>query len=60
MRAWKDRQPRNIGLAVKAGVISLIVMDAAIAATFAGWLYGLLVLVLLPLSRFLAKKFAVT
>ncbi|MES2733279.1 MAG: UbiA family prenyltransferase [Bacteroidota bacterium] len=60
LRAFKDRQPRNIGLAVKAGVIALIAMDAAIAATFAGWMYGLAVLALLPLSRFLAKIFAVT
>jgi 4-hydroxybenzoate polyprenyltransferase len=59
-RAFKDRQPRNIGLAVKAGVIALIAMDAAIAATFAGGMYGLAVLALLPLSRYLAKIFAVT
>jgi 4-hydroxybenzoate polyprenyltransferase len=59
-RAFRDRQPRNIGLAVKAGVIALIVMDAAIAASFAGWMYGLLVLALLPISRYLARIFAVT
>ena len=60
LRAFRDRQPRHIGLAVKAGVIALIVMDAAIAASFAGWVYGLLVLALLPLSRYLARTFAVT
>ena len=60
IRAYRDRQPRHIGLAVKAGVIALIAMDAAIAATFAGWVYGLAVLALLPLSRLLAKAFAVT
>jgi 4-hydroxybenzoate polyprenyltransferase len=59
-KAIREPQPRNIGLAVKAGVISLIVMDAALAASFAGWLYGLAVLALLPLSRLLAKTFAVT
>jgi 4-hydroxybenzoate polyprenyltransferase len=59
-RAFRDRQPRNIGLAVKAGVIALIVMDASIAASFAGWMYGLLVLALLPISRYLARVFAVT
>jgi 4-hydroxybenzoate polyprenyltransferase len=59
-KAIREPQPRNIGLAVKAGVISLIVMDAALAASFAGWLYGLVVLALLPLSRLLAKTFAVT
>ncbi len=59
-KAIREPQPRNIGLAVKAGVISLIVMDAALAASFAGWLYGLVVLALLPISRLLAKTFAVT
>ncbi|MDW7694140.1 UbiA-like protein EboC [Flammeovirgaceae bacterium SG7u.111] len=49
-----------IGKAVKAGVISLIIMDAAIAAGFCGWPYGLLVLALLPISILLAKVFAVT
>jgi len=60
IRAYRDPQPRHIRLAVKAGVIALIAMDAAIAAAFAGWAYGLLVLALLPLSRLLAKAFAVT
>lgn len=60
IRAYRDPQPRNIGMAVKAGVIALIAMDAAIAAAFAGLLYGLVVLALLPISRVLAKYFAVT
>ncbi len=46
--------------AVKAGVISLIALDAAIAAGFAGWFYGLMVLLLLPVSLFLAKTFSVS
>lgn len=46
--------------AVKAGVLSLIVLDAAIAATFAGPLYGLAVLLLMPLASRLAEAFAVT
>jgi 4-hydroxybenzoate polyprenyltransferase len=53
-------EPINIRSAVKTGVISLIVMDAAIASCFAGWQYGLLVVVLLPVSIVLAKLFAVT
>ena len=60
LRALRSNEPRLIGLAVKAGVLSLIVLDAAIAATFGGWVYGLLVLVLLPVSRWLATRFAVT
>ncbi len=60
LRALRSNEPHLIGLAVKAGVLSLIVLDAAIAATFGGWIYGLLVLVLLPVSRWLATRFAVT
>jgi 4-hydroxybenzoate polyprenyltransferase len=60
LRALKTLQPKEIRLAVKAGVLSLIIMDATLAAGFAGWLYGLAVLLLFPISRFLAKRFAVT
>ena len=60
LRAIRGNEPRLIGLAVKAGVLSLIVLDAALAAIFAGWAYGLLVLLLLPVSRWLATRFAVT
>lgn len=52
--------PEKIRTAVKAGVLSLIVLDATMASGFAGWSYGLLVLILLPLSMTLAKLFAVT
>jgi len=46
--------------AVKAGVLSLIILDASMAAGFAGGVYGLLVLGLLFVSITLAKIFAVT
>lgn len=46
--------------AVKAGVISMIILDATIVAGFAGWIIGLVVLLLLPLSKWMAKFFAVT
>ena len=52
--------PKLIQTAVKAGVLSLIVLDATIAAGFASWTYGLLVLALLLISRFLGRMFAVT
>ena len=60
MKALRMPEPRYVGLAVKAGVLSLIVLNAALAATFAGWVYGLVVLLLLPVSRWLAVRFAVT
>ena len=49
-----------IQMAVKAGVLSLIVLDATIAVGFSNWIYGLLMLALLPLSHLLARLFAVT
>lgn len=52
--------PELIRTAVKAGVLSLIVLDATIAAGFANWIYGLLLLALLPVSRMFARMFAVT
>ena len=49
-----------IGKAVKAGVISLIVMNASWCVAFGLLPLGLAVLALLPLSMLLAKVFAVT
>lgn len=59
-RAVKEPIGRNISLAVRAGVLSLIVMNAAWVAAFASFPLALLVFCLLPLSRLLAKVFAVT
>jgi 4-hydroxybenzoate polyprenyltransferase len=50
----------NIGKAVKAGVISLILMDAAWAAAFGSMWAGIFIACLLPLSMWFAKAFAVT
>lgn len=60
LKALKKQEPRLIGKAVKAGVLSLIVLNASLASAFAGWGYGLLILVLLPFSLWVARKFAVT
>lgn len=60
LKASKDPKPANVQGAVKAGVLSLIILDAGIAAGFAGWAYGLCILGLLVISQFLAKLFAVT
>lgn len=58
--AAKTNEPKNIMKAVKTGVISLIIMNASLAAGFAGLTWGLLVLSLLPFSIYLARKFSVT
>ena len=60
VKAAFDPNPELIQAAVKAGILSLIVLDAIITAGFAGWIYGLIVLALLPLSRLLGRTFAVT
>jgi len=60
IKAIRQQVPELIGKAVKAGVISLIILNASISSIFAGWQFGVLVLVLLPISIWLAKKFAVT
>ena len=49
-----------IQAAVKTGILALIILDATIAAGFSNLIYGLLVLALLPVSRMLARLFAVT
>lgn len=60
IKAIRSQIPQLIGKAVKAGVISLIILNATLASIFAGWQFGLIVLLLLPISLWLAKKFAVT
>ena len=60
IKAAFEPSPELIQNAVKAGILSLIILNAAIAAGFAGWIYGLLVLALLPLSRWLGRIFAIT
>jgi hypothetical protein len=48
------------GKAVKAGVLALIVMDAAWVSISGNFVIALFVLILLPISIKLAKVFAVT
>jgi hypothetical protein len=60
LKAFKDPSPKNIRASVRGGILSLIPMNAAIGAGFAGILYGFFILALLPLSVYLARKFAVT
>ena len=59
-KALSRQEPRLIGKAVKAGVLSLIVLNASLATAFAGWMFGIIVIVLLPVSLLIAKKFSVT
>ena len=49
-----------IGKAVKAGVIALILMNGAWAAAFGSFYFGLIIILLLPVSILLGKAFMVT
>jgi 4-hydroxybenzoate polyprenyltransferase len=60
LNAYRLNSPENIKKAVIAGVLSLIVLDATLAVGFSVWWYGLLILLLFPLSLLLSKIFAVT
>ena len=59
-RAYIEPEPLYIRSAVKAGVLSLIILDASIAAGYAGMLYGAVVLSLLFVAARMARLFAVT
>lgn len=60
VKAIRLPAPQNIGKAVRAGVIALIVMDASMAAAFGSISLAFLIILLLPVSLWLAKIFAVT
>lgn len=60
LRAVKEPIGKHIGKAVKAGVISLIIMDAAWAAASGELVAAIVIILLLPLSFWLARLFAVT
>lgn len=58
--AIRDNRPELIKRAVKTGVISLIPLNACLAASFMGLPTGFAVLALLPVSLALARYFSVT
>jgi 4-hydroxybenzoate polyprenyltransferase len=60
LKSIRSPLPQNIGKAVKAGVIALILMNAAWAAAFGAIVLAFLIVLLLPLSLWMAKLFAVT
>jgi 4-hydroxybenzoate polyprenyltransferase len=59
-KAIQDPKGALIGKAVKAGVLALILMNAAWAAAFGTLSLALFIVLLLPLSLWMAKAFAVT
>ena len=59
-RACVTPEPVYIRVGVKAGILSLVLLDSAIAAGYAGWLYGGGLLVLMLSASRLARLFPVT
>lgn len=59
-KAWRQRSPQQIRAAVKGGVLGIVALDAAWAAGYGTVWAGLAVLLLLLVSRWLARQFAVT
>lgn len=60
IKAIIENKPEFVKMAVKMGILSLIPLNASYVAGFGHWTLGLLVLLLLPISLGLAKRFAVT
>lgn len=59
-RAWRDPSPGPIRSAVRRGVLSLILLDAVIAAAYADIMVSLAALATAFLAGWLARLFAVT
>ncbi|MEW6282895.1 MAG: UbiA-like protein EboC [Candidatus Eremiobacterota bacterium] len=59
-RAWRSRDPLHSRAAVRNGVLSLILLDGALAAAYAGPWLAALVLLLGFLARRLARAFEVS
>jgi 1,4-dihydroxy-2-naphthoate octaprenyltransferase len=60
IRAIREPAGKNIGKAVKAGVLALILMNASWAAAFGALYLAIAITLLLPVSILLARLFAVT
>ncbi|WP_139959763.1 UbiA-like protein EboC [Flavicella sediminum] len=60
LKAIFSNKPENIMKAVKMGILSLIPLNATYVAGFSSVKFAVLLLLLLPISMFLAKKFPVT
>ncbi len=59
-RAYKEPVPPVIRKAVRAGVLSLVLLDAALAAGYSNILYCLIILATAVLAALLARAFSVT
>ncbi|MEX1011168.1 MAG: UbiA-like protein EboC [Balneolaceae bacterium] len=60
LKVATDPTPERCGLAVKTGIISLITLNAALAAGFSGPVMAILILFLLPLAKVIARSMNIT
>lgn len=60
LRTAGDPSPMTIRVAVRTGVLSLVLVNAVIAAAYAGMIYSLAVVATALLAGWLARRFAVT
>jgi len=58
--AIRSKDPSKIGLTVKKGVLSIIILDAIFVAVHASILLSIITLFLYPLTIFAARRFSVT
>jgi 4-hydroxybenzoate polyprenyltransferase len=58
--AWRVPQPREIRIAVKRGVLSLVLVNAVIGTVYGGPVYGAAILATALVANWLARAFAVT
>jgi 4-hydroxybenzoate polyprenyltransferase len=59
-RAWQDPRPAAIRQAIKTGVLSLVLVDAVLGASYAGAMYSLAILATALLAGWLARLYSVT
>jgi 4-hydroxybenzoate polyprenyltransferase len=57
---WRRPAPDTIRVAVRTGVLSLVLLDAVIGAVYAGAAYSAIILVVGLAAGWLARRFAVT
>ncbi|NQD69395.1 UbiA-like protein EboC [Sphingobacterium shayense] len=60
LKALRSLAPQDVRSAVKFGVLALILMNASWIAISGFWVLALAICAILPISIYLAKKFAVT
>ncbi len=53
-------KPELIRKSVKSAVIGVILVDASVIVIYQGFIFGFIILLLIPISKYISQKFAVT